>query len=97
MLSSASPKYRLIPTDSAVSHEIPGGECAHVRGVWKQEVGTVKNSESLPFPYLFFVFVSFLPLWQPGFPYLLIHTAEEGPTHHVTQFCISSTHKQNPA
>lgn len=67
-----------------MSHEIPGRECAHIRRVWKQEVGTVKNSESLPFSYL--VFVSFLPLLQPGFPYLLIHMAEEVPTHHVTQF-----------
>lgn len=72
--------------DSAVSREIPGRECAHKCGVQKQEVGTVKNLESLPFSYLFFVFVSFLPLLQPGFPYLLIHRAEEGPTHHVTRF-----------
>lgn len=70
--------------DSGVSREIPGRECAHICGVQKQEVGTVKTLGSLPFSYVFFV--SFLPLLQPGFPYLLIHPAEEGPTHHVTWF-----------
>lgn len=56
--------------------------CPHKKSL-KQEVGTVKNSESLPSP-IWFLF-HFFPL-QPGFPYLFIDTAEEVPTHHVTQF-----------
>lgn len=58
--------------------------CPHM---WSPETGSGNCQDLGKSSFLLSVFfVSFLPLLQPGFPYLLIHPAEEGPTHHVTWF-----------